>query len=124
MACAGRQCIEYAVDEDRAECSPAITLRQSGIAAVIQLIGNAAHADTLSGIAEGFGTGNQQHIIICVVSYRRLERSLIRSAQILTEIHCKVCQVFQYDYVILGGKFADDAQLFVFQANPARVIGV
>ena len=27
VACAGRQCIEYAVDEDRAECSPAITLR-------------------------------------------------------------------------------------------------
>lgn len=82
VACAGRQCIEYAVDE--APCRmlpPAITLRQSGIAAVIQLIGNAAHADTLSGIAEGFGTGNQQHIIICVVSYRRLERSLIRSAQ-------------------------------------------
>ena len=96
VACAGRQCIEYAVDEDRAEFSPAITLRQSGIAAVIQLIGNAAHADTLSGIAEGFGTGNQQHIIICVVSYRRLERSLIRSAQILTEIDCKVCQVLQY----------------------------
>ena len=69
MACSGRKRIEYAVDKDRTECSPAITFGQSGITAVIQLIGDAAHTDTLPSIAEGFGTGNQQYVIICVVSY-------------------------------------------------------
>ena len=124
MAGAGGECIEYAVDEYCAEGAAAVALCQPGIGPVIQFVRNAADTDTLTGIAESFGTGNEQHVIVRIVCHRRLVRRLERFAQVLAEVHGKVGEVFQHNDVILGCQFADDAQLFFFQANPAGVVGI
>ena len=58
------------------------------------------------------------------MSYRRLGRSLIRLAQILTEVHCEIGQIFQYNHIILRSQFTYNPQLFIFQADPTRIIGV
>ena len=63
VAGAGGECIEYAVDEYCAEGAAAVALCQPGIGPVIQFVRNAADTDTLTGIAESFGTGNEQHVI-------------------------------------------------------------
>ncbi len=124
VAGAGGECIEYAVDEYCAEGAAAVALCQPGIGPVIQFVRNAADTDTLTGIAESFGTGNEQHVIVRIVCHRRLVRRLERFAQVLAEVHGKVGEVFQHNDVILGCQFADDAQLFFFQANPAGVVGI
>ena len=54
----------------------------------------------------------------------RLVRRLKRFAQVLAEVHGKVGEVFQNNDVILGCQFANDAQLFFFQANPAGIVRV
>ena len=55
---------------------------------------------------------------------RRLERCLIRLAQILAEIHREVCQIFQNDDIILCSQLTDDSQFFIFQANPTGIIRI
>ena len=62
--------------------------------------------------------------LVRIVCHRRLVRRLERFAQVLAEVHGKVGEVFQHNDVILGCQFADDAQLFFFQANPAGVVGI
>lgn len=72
MAGTRRQGIEHSVDEDCTERSATIAFGQSGVGTMIQFVRDAAYPDTLSGVAEGFGTGDKQNIVVGVMCYGRL----------------------------------------------------
>ena len=96
------------MDIYRTERTASITLSQSRIGAMVKFIGDRCHADTLSGIAERFGTGYLHDIIIGITGYARLVRRLERTSEVLAEIHGKISQVLENNGIVFGCQFADD----------------
>ena len=112
------------MDENRTEGTAAVAFCQARIGAVVQFVRDAAHSDALSGIAEGFGTGDKQNVVVGIVGHRRLVGRLEGLAHVLAEIHGEIGQIFQDDDIVLGGQAADDAQFLILQTYPTRVVRV
>ena len=91
---------------------------------VEQFVAYAGNAYPLSGIAESLRPADKQDVVVGIVCHGRLVRRLERTAHVLTEVHCEVCQVFHYDGIILRCQLADGAQLVVGEAHPRGVVGV
>ena len=84
--------------------------------AVLVLAGRQHRDDALFGTRSGLALG--QHFafrIECVAREQRVGEA---------EVHGEIGKVFQYDYIIPGGKFADDTQFLFFQAYPAGVVRI
>ena len=124
MACSGRHGIEHAVDVHRSECASAVTLCQSRIGAVIEFVGDCCYTDALAGIAEGFGTGDLQDVIVRVACDCCLIRRLKRFSEWLAEVHGEVGEVFDYNRVVFIRHLSDNLQFFFFQAEPGGIVGI
>ena len=96
------------MDIDRTESSTAISLSQAGISPMIKLVGDRRHANTLSGITEGFRSGDLDHVVIRISGDCRLIRRFEWMTQILAEVHSEIGEVFDNDDIVFVGHFADD----------------
>ena len=124
VAGARRERIKHAGRENKAEGQTLVTCCQVGIVAMEQLVADAHHTNALAGIAESLGAADEQHVIIGIMGYRRLEGSFEGLREVLPEVHSEVGQVFHDDAVVLGCQRADGLKFPLSQAYPRRVVGV
>ena len=89
-----------------------------------QLVTDTSHTNAFASITESFGTRNQQHVVICISTYRRLIRWLKGYTKVLAEVHSKVSQILHYNGIILGGQSSNSLQLVFVQTNPSRIIRI
>ena len=124
VAGAAAQRIEHACGEDQTEGQSLVACRQVGIVAVEQLVADTCHSDALACITEGFGSADEQDIVVGVAGDGGLIGWFKRCAQVLAEVHGEVGEVFHHDGVVAGGQLSDGLQLAFCQANPGWVVGV
>ena len=89
-----------------------------------ELVADASQRHSLAGIAEYLRGREHQDIVVGIMRHGRRIRRLERMSHIATEIHTEVSQVLHHDDIVLGGQFANNRQLFFFQANPRRVVRI
>ena len=78
------------IDKYCAECTAAVTLCQSRICPMIKFVRDTAYTDALSCIAECFGTGYEQYVMVSVMGYGWLVGRMERFALVLTEVHGEI----------------------------------
>ena len=125
MAGAGSDHVHDRVGKRVAEKSGSVVaFGQGRVTAVEEFVGNTYDGHSLAGIAEYFRGRQHQHVVVGVTRYGRLERRFERTAQIASEIHREVGQVFEHDRVVLRGQLADNLQFLLFEADPGRIVRV
>ena len=118
VARAAAQRIQHAGAEDQTEGQSLVTLCQVVIVAAEQLIADAYHANAFAGIAECLRSADEQHVVVGVAGNGRLVGRLERHAQVLAEVHRKVCQIFHNDCIVLCGQFTYRLQFGFRHAYP------
>ena len=91
---------------------------------VEQLVGYTGNTNTFACITECLGTTDEQHVVIGIACHGGLIRRLERYAEVLTEIHGEVSQVFHHNHIILRSQFTDGLQFILIEADPRGIVGV
>ena len=118
MGSAGADGIDGAVDHGAAQARVAEVGDEVRELAGAELVGDGQHGDTLTGVAERLGAGDHQCIVVGVFTDGGLERRHAGFGDVAAEVHAEVGEVFNHANVVLGGQFADGAQLLVGETDP------
>ena len=115
---AGADGIDGAVDDGAAEYRGPEIGGEVGELAVEQFVGDAEHADSFAGVAEGLGAGNQQRVVVGVFAHAGLIRRLTGGGNVTAEVHAEVGEILNDYHVVFRGQLANDLQLLVGEADP------
>ena len=124
VAGAGTQGVEHTRGEHGTEGQTLITFGEVVEVAMEELVADAGDTDTLTGIAEGLGAGDEKHIVVGIAGDGGLIRGLERCGEVLAEVHGEVSKVFHDDGIVLGGELTDGLQFLLTQTDPRGVVGV